>query len=81
MSAACLVMVLIGATMAIKLRDALPLTVYLWAFFPALGSVLAISTGEQFAQQMGWPGLVIIWGSIVALVVYAGITYKQVARR
>jgi len=81
MSAACLVMVLIGATMAIKLRAALPLTVYLWAFLPALGAVLAISMGEQFAHQMGWPGLVLMWGAIVALAVYAGAIFRQVAKR
>jgi lipopolysaccharide export LptBFGC system permease protein LptF len=81
MSAACFVMVLIGATMAMKLRDALPLTVYLWAFIPALTSILVISTGEQFAQQVGWPGLLLMWGSIAGLLAYAGVTYKQVATR
>ncbi len=81
MSAACFVMVLIGATMAMKLRDALPLTVYLWAFIPALSSILVISTGEQFAQQVGWPGLLLMWGSVAGLLVYAGVTYKQVALR
>lgn len=81
MSAACLVMVLVGATMAIKLREALPLTVYLWAFFPALGAVLVISMGEQFAQQSGWPGLVVMWGAVLGLLAYAGVTYRRVVLR
>lgn len=81
MSAACLVMVLVGATVAMKLREALPLTVYLWAFFPALGCVLVISTGEQLAQQSGFIGLAIMWGSVLGLLGYAIATYKQVALR
>ena len=81
MSATCLVMVLLGAAMAMKLREALPLTVYLWAFFPALIAVLTISTAEQFAHQSGWPGLVVMWGSVIGLLVYAGMTYKRVALR
>ncbi len=81
MSAACLVMVLVGATVAMKLREALPLTVYLWAFFPALGAVLTISTAEQLAQDSGWPGLVLMWGAVVGLLGYALATYKRVAVR
>lgn len=81
MSAACLVMVLVGATIAIKLREALPLTVYLWAFFPALGAVLVISMGEQIAQQSGFFGLVIMWGAVLGLLWYAYATYRQVALR
>ena len=81
MSATCLVMVLLGAAMAMKLREALPLTVYLWAFFPALVAVLTISTAEQFAHQSGWPGLVVMWGSVIGLLVYAGTIYKRVSLR
>lgn len=81
MSAACLVMVLVGATIAIKLREAMPLTVYLWAFFPALGCVLLISTGEQLAQQSGFAGLSIMWGSVLVLLGYAIATFRQVSLR
>lgn len=81
MSAACLVMVLVGGVVAIRLREALPLSVYLWAFFPALGVVLAISTGEQLAQQSGPIGLTVIWGSVLGLLAYALATYRRVALR
>lgn len=81
MSAACLVMVLVGAVVAMRLREALPLTVYLWAFFPALGVVLTISMSEQLAQQSGLPGLALMWGSVAGLLAYAARIYRQVALR
>ena len=81
MSAACFVMVLVGAVVAIRLREALPLTVYLWAFFPALGAVLAISTSEQLAQDSGAFGLVLMWAAVLGLLTYAYLTYKRVALR
>jgi lipopolysaccharide export LptBFGC system permease protein LptF len=67
MSVACLVMVLIGSVMAMRLRDALPLTVYLWAFFPALATVLAISGGQQLTHGKGIIGLPVLWAGVVAL--------------
>ncbi|MFI4893300.1 MAG: LptF/LptG family permease [Phycisphaerales bacterium JB058] len=81
MSAACFVMLLVGATVAIRLREALPLTVYLWAFFPALGAVLAISTAEQFAQDSGLFGLILMWAAVLGLLMYAYLTYRRVALR
>lgn len=81
MSAACLVMVLVGAAVAIRLREALPLSVYLWAFFPALGVVLTISMGEQLAQQSGAFGLALMWGAVLGLLGYAWATYRRVALR
>jgi len=81
MSAACFVMLLVGATVAIRLRDALPLTVYLWAFFPALGAVLIISTSEQWAQDSLLPGLLVMWAAVLGLLAYAYATYRRVSTR
>jgi len=67
MSAACLVMVLVGAVMAMRLREALPLTVYLWAFFPALATVLAISGGQQLTHGKGLVGLPVLWAGVACL--------------
>lgn len=81
MSGACLAMIVLGAVLAIRLRDALPLVVYLWSFFPALATVLAISSGEQFTQQLGWPGLAVIWGAVFAALFYAWVVYRQISLR
>ena len=47
MAAACLVMILMGTVMAMRLRDSLPLTIYLWAFFPALATVITIARASN----------------------------------
>ncbi len=71
MAAACLVMVLMGTVMAMRLRDSLPLTIYLWAFFPALATVITISAGQQLTHGHGPIGLIVLWGGVAALGAYA----------
>ncbi len=80
MSAACLVMVLTGGVMAMRLRDRLPLTIYLWAFFPALAAVLTISTGQQLTHQHGLPALLVLWGGVAALGAFTYRQYRVLAR-
>jgi lipopolysaccharide export system permease protein len=79
-SVACLVMVLSGAVVALRLRDSLPLPVYLWSFFPALAAVVTISSGERFAYRFGWPGLLLVWGGVAALAVYTLGAYLKLRR-
>lgn len=80
MSAACLVMVLIGTIMAMRLRHALPLTIYLWAFFPALATVITISAGQQFTHSHGLVGLTLLWGGVLALGSFAGWEFVKLVR-
>ena len=80
MSAACLVMIVLGAVMAVRLKQALPLIVYLWAFFPALGCVILISTGQKTIHDNGAAGIPVIWSGVVALASYAGVVYAQVRK-
>lgn len=80
MAAACLVMVLTGAVAAMRLGQSLPLTVYLWSFFPALGAILTISAGQQMTHQMGMPGLGMLWGGVVAFGLYAAATFSILKR-
>ncbi len=78
---ACLVMVLTGAVMAMRLGDALPLTVYLWSFFPALGAVITISAGQQLVHEMGSIGLLLLWGGVAAQASFTFVQYRELARR
>jgi lipopolysaccharide export LptBFGC system permease protein LptF len=78
---ACLVMVLTGGVMAMRLRDALPLTVYLWSFFPALGAVITISAGQQLVHEVGSLGLLLLWGGVVAQATYTFVQFRELARR
>ncbi|MCC6659315.1 MAG: LptF/LptG family permease [Phycisphaerales bacterium] len=80
MSASVLVMVLTGAVTAIRLRGSLPLTVYLWSFFPALLAVISVNAGQEAVRSVGAVGLVMLWGGIAALAVYAGVAYLGVRR-
>lgn len=79
-SLACFLMVLLGAIMGMRLRDALPLTVYLWAFLPALGSVLAISSGQRFTHGNGAAGLPALYGGVLALAALVWHQYTRLAR-
>lgn len=79
-SIACLVMVVIGAVIAMRLRDALPLTIYLWAFFPALVTMLAISGGQQLTHRQGPLGLMVLYSGVVALTGYAMYEFARLSR-
>lgn len=80
MSAACLVMAVAGAVTAMRLGGALPLTVYLWSFFPALAGVITIMAGQQMTHDHGAIGLIVLWGGVGVLVVYTLVSYLHVAR-
>ena len=73
-AAACFVMVLAGAVMGMRLRESLPLPVYLWSFFPALIAVITVSAGQGVTHKTGEAGLVLLWGGVAGL---AAFTYSQ----
>ncbi len=79
-SAACLVMVLAGAVTAFRLGQSMPLTVYLWSFFPALFALITISSGQHLTHRMGAIGLVFLWGGVGALGVYTFAAYILLRR-
>lgn len=79
-SIACLVMILIGSVMAMRLRDALPLTIYLWAFFPALLAMLTISGGQQLTHGQGPIGLAVLYSGVLGLAGYAVYEFVRLSR-
>jgi len=82
MALSCLVMVVTGAVTAMLLRQQPPLVAYLWSFFPALITVILISTGQQQAHRDGLAlGLPILWFGVAALTVYAIAGLAIVSRR
>ncbi len=80
MSLSCLVMVLTGAVVALRLRYATPLVVYLWSFFPALAALITINGGQQLVHRAGEAGLPLLWGGNLALMLYTLIAYRGLAR-
>lgn len=79
-SVACLVMVFAGAVTAMRLGSSLPLTVYLWSFFPALLSVITISAGQQTTRHMSLQGLSVLWAGVAVVAAYAAGAYWIVRR-
>ena len=76
----CLVMVVTGSVTALRLSLRLPLTVYLWSFFPALVSIVTISGGQQLTHNDGDVGLFLLWGGVGMLGMYTLLSFRAVAR-
>jgi lipopolysaccharide export system permease protein len=66
--AACLLMTVLGGVMGMLLHASLPLSVYLWSFFPALFAVITISGGSNVIKDTVPMGIVITWLGVVTLV-------------
>lgn len=79
-SLSCLVMVLLGSVMGMRLGTAPPLTVYLWSFLPALLGELAISGGQTMTVQHGPIGLVLLYGGVAAVAVLTFVHFRLLAR-
>ncbi|MFM9995366.1 MAG: LptF/LptG family permease [Phycisphaerales bacterium] len=80
MATSCLLMVLTGCVTAIRLKDRLPMPVYLWSFFPGIGAVLSVNAGKEAVQSTGTPGLVLLWGGLLALAAYTLVVYRHIRR-
>ncbi len=66
LSLASFLMTPLGAVMALRLREKIPLHVYLWSFFPALACVVIASGGASIAEESGDVGLYVIWAGCAA---------------
>ena len=80
MSLAAFTMVISGSVIALRLRNAQPLVVYLWSFFPALGTIILIASGQQMVHERGAVGLPFIYLGVLALMVYTLIAFRRLAR-
>jgi hypothetical protein len=76
----CAVVVLTGAITALLLSRRLPLTVYLWTFFPAVASMVTISGGQQATNAQGEGGLILMWSGVVGLGLYSLVVFRVLAR-
>lgn len=80
MSAACLIMVLAGGLVALRMREARPLVVYAWSFFPALVSLVTIGGGQGLTHKAGEMGLLLLWGGVAGLAAFTALEFAQVRR-
>lgn len=71
---------LLGGILAMWLRGALPLTIYLWAFLPAVLDLILISAGEQVLRDGRVIGWAVMWsGNAIMIGLILG-SYWRLAR-
>jgi hypothetical protein len=80
MSLAALTMVLAGSVIALRLRSAQPLVVYMWSFFPALGTIIMIASGQEAIHEKGSIAMPVIYSGVAGLLVYTLIAFKRLTR-
>ncbi len=80
MALAAFTMVISGSVVALGLRNAQPLVVYMWSFFPALGTIVMIAGGQQTIHDRGAMGIPFIYLGVLALLLYTLIAYRRIVR-
>lgn len=90
---ACLLLIVLGAVLAIRLKGRMPLVVFFWSFLLALLTLLMIYTGQNMATSLdedflttGGPnwgqmfGLGILWAGNLLTLAIIGREYCRIAR-
>ncbi|MEM1213064.1 MAG: LptF/LptG family permease [Planctomycetota bacterium] len=80
----CTLLLLLGAVLAITLRNQLPLLVFFWSFLLAITTTIIIHSGENLTGSLTsgyiWPGLTVMWSGNLILAIVIGIAYCQLAK-
>ncbi len=81
LSATAMLLLLLGATLAIWMRHSSPLVVYVWAFLPAVIDIMLIASGDHMARagQLAG-GVVLMWSGIALLLGAQAYVYRRLAR-
>jgi lipopolysaccharide export system permease protein len=81
LSATALLLMMLGATLAMWLRESLPLVIYLWAFLPAIIDLILISSGEHMLRDGTIAGgIAVMWSGNAAVVILLLVAYRLLAR-
>ncbi|MEO0475467.1 MAG: LptF/LptG family permease [Planctomycetota bacterium] len=85
-------LLLLGALLAVRLRDKLPLVVFFWAFILAIITLVMINTGSSMAERVDVEavlqgsggdrliGVAVLWGGNLILLLLIARLYLRVAR-
>ena len=72
---------MLGSVLAMHLRHSQPLTIYMWAFLPALLDLVLISSGSSMIRSGSVGiGLLLMWSGNGFLLLCAGVAYARLAR-
>jgi lipopolysaccharide export LptBFGC system permease protein LptF len=81
LSVTATLLLLLGATMAMWLRDSMPLTIYLLAFLPSVLNLILISSGDHVIRDNSTiGGLGVMWSGNIVLTVLIVVAYVRLAR-
>jgi lipopolysaccharide export LptBFGC system permease protein LptF len=73
-------LLLLGAILAMYLKGALPLTIYLLSFLPSVIDLIVASAGEQLLRDGRWIGLPIMWSGNALIATIIGVIYWKLSR-
>ena len=80
-SASVVLVLLLGAALAAAMRHAMPLTVYILAFVPAIANIFMVSSGQlMMSDGRTAAGLAVMWGGNLVLLVAIVLTWRRLAR-
>ncbi len=80
-SVTVLLLLLIGAVLAMWLRGSMPLVIYIWAFAPSILSLILISGGEKMVRDGSiFSGFMVMWSGNIALLVMLTLAYARLTR-
>ena len=81
LSLTALLLLMLGSVLAMLLRHSQPLTIYMWAFLPALLDLVLISSGSSMIRSGSVGiGLLLMWSGNGFLLLCAGVAYARLAR-
>jgi lipopolysaccharide export system permease protein len=72
---------LLGASLAVAMRQAMPLTVYILAFLPAVANIFMVSGGQlMMSDGLLVAGSIVMWGGNAVLLAALALTWRRLAR-
>jgi lipopolysaccharide export LptBFGC system permease protein LptF len=80
---ACLLLLILGAVLAMRMRGSMPLAVFFWSCLLAFVTLILINTGAQMAEAANFPiyvGLGLLWSGNLLLLIVAAAVYCVLAR-
>jgi lipopolysaccharide export LptBFGC system permease protein LptF len=81
LSVTATLLLLLGATMAMWLRESMPLSIYLLAFLPSVLNLILISSGDHMIRDDAEVvGLIVMWSGNVTLLALNLLAYTRLSR-
>lgn len=75
------ILLLLGAVLAVWLRQSLPLSVYLLSFVPAIANILLLASGQQLMRSGNMAlGATMMWSGTLLLLLIAAHGWRRLAR-